>query len=358
MPERPPLPDFPEPPKRKGGRPKGVPNKPITEENYNKPKIQRKPRDPVPGRPEYGTPEWEEYRREYSSRGGKKRTGRRPHVGNHIGSLRAVKWIIDGAVLDGREAKFAQAYVELLNGKAAATVAGYKETAADEMSRVLLLRPHVAKAIQTLFDERAKRLEISQDQVVRYWWNLAHADAREFAVRTNCRYCWGEDFQYQFTLNELRQAKQEHYEKQLKRPESSRVPFDDLGGDGYDLTRDPNPECPECRGLGAYNPQALDLGAVSPTAAMLYNGMKPIHGGYDIGLRDRSYAMLQVQKLLGFEVDRRLVLVKAPDLEKLSDGEIVAAIKQLEKKVDLDENEFSEVGDDGNVIDAEGGKDK
>jgi phage terminase small subunit len=340
MPNRTPLSDRPEPSKRptqrrepRGeGRRAGVPNsKPLPDLEARRERCVKMQALRKPGSSK-GSP----------SAGGKRR----------------VKRIVGGVELEIREALFAQAYVEKLSGAQAVIDAGYNPSSMYSLGTELLKRPHVMQAIQNLFEERAKRLEISQDQVVRYWWNLAHADAREFAVRTNCRYCWGQDFQYQFTLNEMRLAKQQHYEKQLKRPENSRVPFDDLGGDGYDLTREPNPECPECRGLGAYNPQALDLSTLSPTAAMLYNGIKPTTHGYEISMRDRSFAMQQVQNLLGFVVDRRVVLVKAPDLEKLSDSEIAEAIMRLEKKVDLDENEFSEVGDDGNVINADETLDK
>jgi hypothetical protein len=93
-------------------------------------------------------------------------------------------------------------------------------------------------------------------------------------------------------LAEFRLARGPHLSKQLKLPPEERKPFDELGGIGYDKTKQPNPACPECNGKGIWISRPINLDALSPAAAMLFDGVKQDrNGNIEIKLRDRSRAL-------------------------------------------------------------------
>src|SRR6266851_3096803 len=109
-----------------------------------------------------------------------------------------------------------------------------------------------------------------------YWQILAYVDVvKELnpVKQGCCRYCHGTDNQYQYTLNEMREASRQHLQVQLKiRDQNLRVPFDELGGRGYDPRRPPLNNCPECHGFGISIIVPLNLDNLSLAARMLYDG--------------------------------------------------------------------------------------
>lgn len=183
---------------------------------------------------------------------------------------------------------------------------------------------------------------VSQTQVANYWWALATADARELFPRTCCRYCWGKGNMYQYTKAEMRQRRLKAAEK--------RIPLDEEGGEGFDVRRPPNPDCPECRGLGVWNLDALDLSKVSPAAAMLFDGLVFKKGREgetwvaEVRLRNRSYAARMFQRLMGYEVERKTVYAKMVDPSQLDDTELIRELERLkaltkeDTKEDTNEN--------------------
>ncbi len=182
--------------------------------------------------------------------------------------------------------------------------------------------------------ELAKKFSVSPNQIAHYWWLLATADARELTPKTCCRYCWGQDNQYQFTKNEALRARREHLKRQLALPEDARVPFDEEGGDDFDRTKDPNSECPECRGAGTFDLGALDFAKMSPAAALLYDGVRiGSDGSVEVKMRNRTQAMQMLQRLLGFEVERKMMLLRTFDPAQLHDDELVREIERLQQDV-------------------------
>ncbi len=167
------------------------------------------------------------------------------------------------------------------------------------------------------------RLEASH-----YWQMLAYVDVvKELnPVRQgSCRYCYGIDNQYQFTLNEMRIARRSHLLAQLKiRDHNLRSEFDEQGGDGYNPCLLPNRDCPECHGFGMVIIVPLDFNKLSPAARMLYDGIKLNRdGSLELKLRSRDRAMENLQKLMGFDVE-----VEAADFEMLSDAALDASVQR------------------------------
>lgn len=77
-----------------------------------------------------------------------------------------VKNLPDPDGLNPAQRRFINAYAVHLNGKKAAIEAGYSENGADVQASRLLANVKVFGALQKLLDKRAKKFEITQDQVM------------------------------------------------------------------------------------------------------------------------------------------------------------------------------------------------
>lgn len=268
------------------------------------------------------------------------------HVYNTVPARRTWKYGKQLYSLEARElAKdrlFAKHYCSTLSATKAfmETFGTDKRTEAEAVAYKLMHKPTVIKFIQQEFDRRARKIDVKAEDIIRYWLNLATADTRELTPIVCCRYCYGIDFQYQYTLNEYRTERQRHLMKQLRLPEHKRVEFDEQGGSGYDFTKDPNPNCPECHGRGEFNIRGLDLKNMSEQALSLFEGIKYSGRGYEVLRRDRSYAMTMLQRLLGYEVEKKVVYLKKFDPGQLSDEELVKELANLQEYIETD---FEEV---------------
>src|ERR1700739_3629265 len=141
-------------------------------------------------------------------------------------------------------------------------------------------------------------------KATRYWQMLAYVDVSEELnpIRQSCcRYCHGEDHQYQYTLNEYRDAKIKFEQSQSKRHPHDKLIFEytqGAGGYGYDIKRKPNPDCPECHGFGISVFVPIDMSKLSLAARMLYDGIKINKDGTtEIKLRSRDRAMENLQRI-------------------------------------------------------------
>lgn len=228
------------------------------------------------------------------------------------------------------EVRFVEEYCIDLNTEAASLRAGITP----DQGFALLRKKHIQTALAMARRQRADRTMLYADEVVRRWWLLAHADAREFGAprRVNCRHCRGLDHRYQFRDNELEEARLAHLTKQLRKPEADRVEFDDLGGGGFNGTLDPIPDCPNCDGEGVVNVYIPDSRTWSPGAVALFDGVKVSRDGtYEIKLRDRSHAADRVAEFMGvIGRVRATPLQDEIDPTKLDDEQLEYAIQRLE----------------------------
>ena len=90
--------------------------------------------------------------------------------------------------LTPKQAMFVQEYLADLNATQAAIRAGYSEKTAYCIGDENLKKPDIAKAIQQAMDERGKRLEITQDTVMRNIEELRKKAEKEkqFSVSARC----------------------------------------------------------------------------------------------------------------------------------------------------------------------------
>lgn len=92
------------------------------------------------------------------------------------------------AKLTPKQKAFAAEYLVDLNAAAAATRAGYSERTARAKGYVLLQMPEIQSLIQDGMTRRAKRLEITQDQVVQELAQIAFFNATRAARVVNNQY--------------------------------------------------------------------------------------------------------------------------------------------------------------------------
>jgi phage terminase small subunit len=204
---------------------------------------------------------------------------------------------------------FVREYLVDLNQTQAAIRAGYSPASARQTASRLMATPAVAEAITKAMVERAQATAITADKVLERYWAIATANPQELTslYRSCCRFCWGKDHHYQWTPQELRDAQREHAkevafadEKQLALIE----PVDEAGGTDFDARKDPNPACPECFGAGVERVHFKDTRDLSPSARLLFAGVKTTQNGMEVKVHDQMAALQQVGRHLGMFKDR------------------------------------------------------
>lgn len=214
----------------------------------------------------------------------------------------------EGHPLTDKQEAFKREYLIDLNRTAAAIRAGYSARSAKQTAYELLTYPeyaHVQDAIAAAIANRANRLDIQADDVLRRLWAIANADPRELVEyrRTCCRYCHGNDFQYQFTAAEINRAR-EQWEAVNKD-----TPFREMGGIGYNATKPPHAACPECFGEGVERQFINDTRSLSSSAAQLYAGVKTSKDGIEVKMHDQKGALIDVGRHLGMFIDKKELLL-------------------------------------------------
>ena len=193
--------------------------------------------------------------------------------------------------LTDKQRAFAEEYVLSLDAKNSAIRAGYSGgTHGHEVMKL----PHVKAYIDYLTEQRAKRLQGIQDQVIEKLWQIASVDANELVQfrRTCCRFCYGENHRYQWTDVEFERARAEAKARAYPSPEAP-------GGTGYDRAKNPNPDCPECQGEGDGHVFAQDTRKLSDAARTAYAGAKVGRDGLEIKIHDRVRALEMLGKHFG-----------------------------------------------------------
>lgn len=199
--------------------------------------------------------------------------------------------------LNDMQVRFVEEYLIDLNRTAAYKRAGYKgegNTAYVNASR-LLRNAKVSQAIRDALDERSRRVKVTQDEVLKWWWDIATADATQLTEhhRGCCRYCWGLGHNYQWRdVVEFEERLAEALAKKGKEP-------NDRGGYGYDSTVDPNPDCPRCNGVGIGRSVFHDTRDLTGAERRLFAGIKEGKAGLEVLTRNQDEAMKMVAQHLG-----------------------------------------------------------
>ena len=219
------------------------------------------------------------------------------------------------ATLTDKQTAFVAHYVEHSNALQAYRQAYDCSRASDNtvhrMAYDLMRVPHVKHAIDAGLEEQRKAalagIDFSVKDALVALLEVASADPNELiGLRIGCcRYCHGEGHRYQWREREYLEAVAEIEAK----GDSSPLP-DPAGGFGYDHTRAPHDECPECRGEGVERIVARDTSKLSRGARMLYRGVKQTRNGIEVMLADKDKALENAIRIIGGFDDKLNVSLK------------------------------------------------
>ncbi|MEP8670757.1 terminase small subunit [Enterobacter hormaechei] len=231
--------------------------------------------------------------------------------------------------LTAQQRLFVAEYLKDGNATQAAIRAGYSKKSAEQIGYQLLQKTSVAQAIAQQQKASIERTLGGADEVLAQMWQLATFDANQLSQyrRGACRYCWGFGHHYQW-----RDAV-EFEEKWLEATDRDKPEPVDVGGYGYDHTREPNPACPRCNGDGIGQPYFPDTRKLPAASRLAYSGVKVGKNGVEITAISRERMFEAVMKRLGLadsefaqrlqqiEIERRQLEVEKLRKELAGDGE-------------------------------------
>ena len=203
-------------------------------------------------------------------------------------------------MLNPRQIRFCQEYVVDFNATQAAIRAGYGESDAHNSGWRITMNPEACDYINELTEQAARLSQLNASFVVDQWMQIAGADPNEISQiqRTCCHYCYGVGHRYQWT--------EETYRAEVtKMVKAGLTPPDGLGGFGFDARREPNPDCPECNGIGVETVHFADTRKLRGNARRLYAGVKVTKSGIEVQTRDQDAALKNLAAYLGILVDKK-----------------------------------------------------
>ena len=214
-------------------------------------------------------------------------------------------------------------------------------TAAAEGAK-LLRDDRVQEAIRVGAKEAFKGTSASVGWLLQRFLDVATADPRELiGLKVGCcRYCHGDGHGYQWREREYLEALDEAERQYRLAPPSLRAEVrmpDIAGGLGFNATKPPHPDCPQCHGEGVERFVPRDTDNLSDQALLLFGGVKVKQGGgYEIIIADRQKALENVGRIMGAFTDKVQhsgaigALVAVDDLRK---ADPVAAAKAYREMI-------------------------
>lgn len=202
--------------------------------------------------------------------------------------------------LTPKQRRFVNEYCVDENATQAALRAGCPEASAHVTACRWLKEAKIQEAIKERMEEVAYAAGITPEWVVGQWAKIAHADPNDIVQirRTCCRHCHGFGHQYQWTEAEYSAAVD-------KAVDSGKPAPDGMGGFGFDPKASPNPDCPECGGLGIEDVHVADTRKLRGAARVLYAGAERTRNGIKINMRDKDAAVANLARYLGMMVDKK-----------------------------------------------------
>jgi hypothetical protein len=148
--------------------------------------------------------------------------------------------------------------------------------------------------------------------------------------RCNCRYCHGENHEYQRKDWEMERDLNQ-YIARGKNPEI----FKKMGGSGFDELADPHPTCPTCFGHGIPRTYVKDTRKLSRRIRNAIAGIKHTKNGAEIQLHDWMKAFDLYAKVRGLIVERKQISVL--DLAQMPEEQLDTLLEQSAPLIDNDD---------------------
>ena len=212
-----------------------------------------------------------------------------------------------------------QAYKHAYNPNASYEVARTRGT---EVFRLPAVQAEIA-ALQEAARNNSPAVA-SVDWLLRRLVDIGTADPRELiGLKVGCcRYCHGDGNLYQWREREYWEAVEKAERDVRLAPPSLKgeIRMPDLaGGFGFNATKPPNPDCPQCHGEGLERFVPRDTDNLSDQALLLYGGVKVKRDGYEIVLADQGKALELAGRIMGAFNDKLDVSHKVKGLLAVAD---------------------------------------
>lgn len=180
---------------------------------------------------------------------------------------------------------------------------------------------------------RERQENESRDRVViERLYDILTADLTEVIQhrRVNCRYCHGENYEYQRKDWEMDRDLNQ-YMARGKNPEI----FNKMGGGGFDENDDPVPNCPNCKGHGVGKTYMHDTRYLSRRTKNAISSIKHTKTGTEVKFHDWLKAFYIYAQLRGLIIDRKMVT--ALDLGKMPEEQLDKLLAQSAPLIDHDD---------------------
>jgi phage terminase small subunit len=231
-------------------------------------------------------------------------------------------------MLNDRQKRFAFEYARITDGPKAYIAAGYSPNGADVGACRLLADASVIEAIEEEKELLARVARLSPEWVLNRWMLIADADPREL-IHTRvgcCRHCWGIDNKREWMEYEYASALNEALTSMMLPPAFE-------GGLGYSPTREPNPDCPKCKGEGLPRTWLADSRKLSRSAAALFAGVKQTKDGIEIKMHDQPAALKSLADYLGMQNKssgeiKVAAAIAVGNVKDLSDAELAGILER------------------------------
>jgi len=210
---------------------------------------------------------------------------------------------LDTVSLSKQEENFLRYWVSGYSDVAdAARKAGYPAAVARKRAYHLMSQPRIRHRLAEIEREQIAVSGINAEnlfrEIVTQNLRLARAKVPVDVWNPPCRYCHGDNHEYQRTHAEFEEDFDNHLKKPIKlNPRTGkpiRVPlFDPKGGSGYDSNLPPNEDCPECHGHGDTKHPIIrfkDSRFFTPEERELFNGAKLTKNGIETFWKEQSAA--------------------------------------------------------------------
>lgn len=239
-------------------------------------------------------------------------------------------------LLDNRERLFVEYYLatEKLDACVAAKQAGYSDSMARSKAYQWVsdskTKPHVYAAVRAGMERIAKEVQIDQQMIVRGLINEVVGDRNKLVQyrRPPCRCCYGKGNRYQFTPNEMEEAREKHAITIVQAKAAgimltpNELAFDEKGGLGFDPRKEPNPDCPECFGEGKGEIFVADTRKLDADSLALYDGVERGKDGLKLKMPDRNAARTLLMRHAGMLNDKL-------KLQGDAENPLIALLKQV-----------------------------
>lgn len=211
--------------------------------------------------------------------------------------------------LTAKEIAFVDHYATGRNATQAYTHAyetnGTYDTRSAEGRRILK-KPHIQAAVKARCRIATEISGTDVGWLFKRFLDVATADPRELiGLKVGCcRYCYGENFGYQWREREYLEKLDEAERLARITPNNPALVYPDpAGGFGFNATYPPRPDCPQCHGEGIERFVPRDTDNLSDQAVLLYGGVKVKKEGYEIIIADQAKAAELAGRILGAFTD-------------------------------------------------------